>query len=581
MQNLYKEDLVDLINDIQHPVWIFDLESLRFLTVNRSAVMLLGYTQEEFLAMTIKDIRSEYEVSYYEANQQWRIYTIGVNHFQKLRKKNGSEIFAEVRYKDITYKESSAKITTMYDLTDKINYELRLRESEERFRISQEISPDGFTIMRSVRDKDGSIINFEWEYVNPAAVKILRIPAEELIGAKLLDKLPGNSLELFELYKEEVNTGKPHDLEIKYNADNIDGWFRNMTVKLRDGVAVSFHDITQRKLQQQEIQKKNRDLNNVLERISDAFVAMDREWRVTYLNYTAMKIFSTDESILGKNFWDAFPIYKGTNFYLDSVRAMQQQEAKVIDFEGILTPRWYKISVYPSQEGVSIYAVDITLSKAYEEHLMSSLKQKETLLKEVHHRIKNNLQIIISILNLQSHYIQDPQALEIFRQSQNRIRSMALIHEKLYKSDNLVLINLENYISDIVKYLSATYGVRKDLISIQLDIEQIHLDSNTAISIGLIVNELISNSIKHAFSSQKKGKIVIQAWRKGNNMNLSVSDDGKGLPFDLNNNHTKTLGLQLVNTLISQLNGTLEYENQSGAEIKICFPYLYNKIYAA
>jgi PAS domain S-box-containing protein len=572
MEKLYKEDLVELINDIQHPIWIYDIENYQFLTVNRSAVTLLGYSYEEFMNMTILDIRSPEEQIYFLDNKSWKTYSYGVNSYYKIMKKNGEEVFTEIKSKEIIYRKRPARITTVYDLTERVFYEKQLREAEERFRISQELSLDGFTILKPIRNENNIIIDFEWEYVNAAASRILKFSAEELVGTRLLQKLPGNREILFPLFIKVMETGEPHDIEIQYEFDNIKGWFRNMAVKIAEGIAISFQDITQRKLQQQEIEIKNEELNNLIERISDTFIALDKNWNLTYANRSALRILNTDRSIIGKNFWSAFPGYKEL-LYPKFLQCFINQEPMSFEFEGQATPRWYKITVHPSPEGLSIYGVDITLSRAYEEQLMNSLKQKETLLKEVHHRIKNNLQVIISILNLQSYYIKDPAALEIFRQSQNRIRSMALIHEKLYKTENLSSINLENYISDIVKYLFSTYSSKDDQIKVEFLMEQIELDSNNAISVGLIVNELVSNCLKYAFPGKTKGTITISASINGELLFFEVSDNGIGFPDNVNYKDTNSLGLQLVNTLVDQLYGNIKMINSSGTSFRISFPY--------
>jgi PAS domain S-box-containing protein len=570
MQKIYKEDLVDLINDIQHPIWIYDIHTSKILSVNKTAVKLLGYSVEEFRNMTILDIRSSEELNYYEKFGTWKSYSMGLNDYYKLRKKDGSELFVEIKRKVITYNKHDAILSTGYDLTQRINSELKLKESEERFRVSQEISPDGFTIMNCLRDDSGEIIDFIWEYVNPAAAKIMGKTVEELTGARLLEKLPGNSKELFNLYIKVVRTGESHDLEIEYNSENINGWFRNVAVKLGEGIAISFNDITERKKHQAAIEQINKEMRDTVERISDAFIAIDKNWYITYANNTALKIMNIDRSVMGKKVMDAIPPVNMKITLMEYVKkAMNYQEPQIFDYEEKLTDRWYRISVYPSPDGVSIFALDTTVSRAYEEQLLNSLNEKETLLKEVHHRIKNNLQIIVSILNLQSFYIKDKESLEIFRQSQNRIRSMALIHEKLYRTETLSSVNLENYIADITKYLSETYSLGSEKINFIFDMDNIELDSNTAISFGLIVNELISNSIKYAFPESRRGNIKITARLKNSDMIFEVWDNGRGFPAEIDFKDTNSLGLQLVNTLVEQLQGKLELDTSSGTLFRI------------
>jgi PAS domain S-box-containing protein len=572
MQKLYKEDLVDIINDIQHPVWIYHCDNYRFLAANKAALKMLGYTYEELREMTIFDIRSEEEYRYYNDNHKWKEYSFGVNKYYKLQSKEGSEILANISRKRTNYRKNDAVIETVYDLSDIVNYDKNLKKSEHRFRISQEISLNGFLILNSVRNIQGEITDFKIKYINPAAHRFFNINASNN-ELSMREVIP-DPMELFRVCSDVAEKNESRDIELKYISGNDSKFFRYMVVKLDDGVAVSFHDITEHKNRQAVTEFKNKELNEILERISDSFLAVDKNWNLIYLNNSASRIFNKDDKeILGKNFWDSFPFYKDSAVEKNLRKALEEQQPVIFEVEGKLTPRWYRVSVFPSLEGISIYAVDITLSKAYEEQLMSSLRQKETMLKEVHHRIKNNLQIIISILNLQSYYIADPKALEIFRQSQNRIRSMSLIHEKLYKTENLSSINLRNYVADIVKYLSSTYGVDENRINVIFEMDNIELDSNNAISFGLIVNELVSNSFKHAFTKDRSGTVTLRAERRESGIMFELADNGKGFPEGVDVKGTSSLGLQLVNTLVDQLSGKMKIEKESGTKFTITIPY--------
>ena len=215
---------------------------------------------------------------------------------------------------------------------------------------------------------------------------------------------------------------------------------------------------------------------------------------------------------------------------------------------------------------------DITERKREEEKLKASLREKEILLKEIHHRVKNNLQIISSLLNLQSAHIRDPRALEVFKEGQGRVRSMALIHEKLYQSDDLARVDFYEYISNLAAYLFRSYEVNSGAVKLNVESEDVLLGVDTAIPCGLIINELVSNSLKHAFPGGGSGSINIRLWPADHErLTLAVSDDGVGLPPDFDVRNTPSLGLQLVNTLARQLGGEVEVTSGAGAEFKITF----------
>lgn len=217
---------------------------------------------------------------------------------------------------------------------------------------------------------------------------------------------------------------------------------------------------------------------------------------------------------------------------------------------------------------------DITKRVNSENDLKAALKEKEILLKEIHHRVKNNLMIISSLLNLQSKYIKDKTALKVFKESQNRAKSMALIHEYLYRSTDLKRINFGDYIRVLTIELFHTYTIDPSQITLNLNIENIMVDIDIAVPLGLIVNELVTNSMRHAFPGNKCGKINIEFYHSDNKFTLIVSDNGIGFPEDLNFENTDSLGLQLVNSLTNQIHGTIKLEDGRGTEFKIIFKEL-------
>jgi two-component sensor histidine kinase len=202
------------------------------------------------------------------------------------------------------------------------------------------------------------------------------------------------------------------------------------------------------------------------------------------------------------------------------------------------------------------------------------------LLKEIHHRVKNNMQIISSLLSLQSRSIEDEKSLAIFKKGRDRIRSMALIHEKLYQSKDLARIDFARYIQDLTSHLLQSYRVDSHIIEVKTDVEDVSLDINTAIPCGLIINELVSNSFKHAFaegsdsgeSSDSKNEISIGLHADNDKqLVLTVKDNGSGLPEDLDLQNTESLGLRLVYDLVEQLGGSIELQRIPGTTYKITF----------
>jgi two-component sensor histidine kinase/CheY-like chemotaxis protein len=206
--------------------------------------------------------------------------------------------------------------------------------------------------------------------------------------------------------------------------------------------------------------------------------------------------------------------------------------------------------------------------------LQKALEEKEMLLKEIHHRVKNNLMIISSLLELQSYYIKDQADLDFFRESRTRADSMAIIHERLYQSTDLKRIDFGDYISDLATDLLDIYSIAPEKIKLKIKCENIMMDINTAIPLGLITNELMTNSLKYAFPDNKKGTISIIVSKCDDIFTFIVKDDGVGFPKNVDYQNSDSLGLELVNSLSNQLDGELELNSNNGTEFKIIFKEL-------
>lgn len=212
-------------------------------------------------------------------------------------------------------------------------------------------------------------------------------------------------------------------------------------------------------------------------------------------------------------------------------------------------------------------------------HITASLKEKEVLLKEIHHRVKNNLGIVNSLLQMQGRRIQNTQAAEIFQDSQNRIESIAMVHEKLYRSDDLANIDCAQYIRDLTVYLFDSYKINSNQIQLDIQVDNVRLDIETIIPCGLIINELVSNALKYAFPNDRTGEIRVRFFQterlvQGKQQcfsTLTIKDNGIGLPDDVDIKKAKTLGLTLVQGLAKQIGGTIEVTRQAGTEFKLTF----------
>jgi PAS domain S-box-containing protein len=205
--------------------------------------------------------------------------------------------------------------------------------------------------------------------------------------------------------------------------------------------------------------------------------------------------------------------------------------------------------------------------------LQASLQEKEVLLKEIHHRVKNNLQVVSSLLGLQHDTIQDPRALRFFRESERRIQAMALVHETLYETSDFGRVNLALYLPMLSAQLRGAYGVTPDRVAVHLHVAEVRLPLDTAVPCGLIVSELLANCFKHAFPEGHTGAVTLTLTREADGIRLCVQDTGCGLPADLDIGHTESLGFQLVSALADQLQGTLTLARDGGTTVTLTFPF--------
>ncbi|MDH4190076.1 MAG: PAS domain S-box protein [Betaproteobacteria bacterium] len=216
--------------------------------------------------------------------------------------------------------------------------------------------------------------------------------------------------------------------------------------------------------------------------------------------------------------------------------------------------------------------LDITERKRAEMRVEKALREKEVLLKEVYHRVKNNLQVVASLLGMQSREVKDPEALRMFQESASRVKSMALVHEQLYRSGNLAEIAFSDYLAQLVEHLIDTHQPLSRGVPVRVRAGALRLGIETAVPCGLILNELISNAYKHGYDAGAKGKIELEAVRLDDGrVRLSVADDGRGLPEGFDARHTRSLGMRLVVTLTEQLEGELRYASDGGARFEMVF----------
>lgn len=344
-------------------------------------------------------------------------------------------------------------------------------------------------------------------------------------------------------------------------------------------------DITERKNYEKQIIEQSAQLKAIFNSSSHIIWTVTKDFKVTSYNDNFFnRISSNIESFhILKNGTGAInannPNYETWISHYAKAFAGQSQHFETQTRTMENDPVWTEIFLEPiigidgKVREVSGIAHDVTEKKKAEEQIRLSLKEKEVLLKEVHHRVKNNLQVISSILNLQSSYVKDQNTLNLLKECQNRIKSMAFIHESLYQNKDFSNINFSEYLVMLAKNLLHSYGMLENRIRLVLDVEKVALNLDLSIPCGLIVNEIISNALKYAFPGEREGVISIELKLKGDKLYLVIGDNGVGLPPELDFRNTESLGLQLVVTLVEQLNGEIDVDLSNGTKFLINFTF--------
>jgi PAS domain S-box-containing protein len=348
-------------------------------------------------------------------------------------------------------------------------------------------------------------------------------------------------------------------------------------------IAFALHDIEleeQRKKAEDRLRESEAKARTLLENLPQRifFKDLNSVYKSCNDNY-AQDLGITPEEIAGKTDYDFYPKELAEKYRKDDQKVVKSGKTEDIEEEYIRKGRklWVQTVKTPvrSQGGKTTGVLgifwDITARRRAEQQIKASLREKEVLLQEIHHRVKNNMQIISSILNLQSRKITDNQILDIFKSSQDRIKSMALIHDRLYQTKDIARVDFVEYTRDLTNHLFSAHRTDPQTIKLNINIKDIFLDINTAIPCGLIINELVSNSLKHAFPNGKKGeiKIFMHPLNK-NEVELIVSDNGVGFPKDVDFRDKKSLGLHLVALLAEdQLYGEIKIDRNRGTEFQI------------
>ncbi len=469
----------------------------------------------------------------------------------------------------------------IFDITKRKQAESALKANHEFLQTVLDTNPN----LIWVKDREDRVV-----LANQALADFFGTTVEDLLGKINYDLFNPADAELCIAQDQEVINTLRQKFIPEEAFPSVTGevrWFQTIKTPLfsKDGqvcqvLGVST-DITQRKLAEEAQRQTQARLQRLVEANLIGVIFADFSGNITEANDTFLEMvgYTREELHVGKVRWvDMTP----PEYAEDDAQAREQ-----IRLTGVCTPHEKE---YIRKDGTRVpiltgsalldgsdqdcvsFVLDLTWRKQAERQIEESLREKEVLLQEIHHRVKNNLQVVSSLLDLQCLQIKEPTMLEMFRESQNRVKSMALVHENLYQSKNFARVNFTDYIETLIKNLFQAYGVSANHITLEKAIDEVSLSIDTAIPCGLIINELVSNALKYAFPNKNKGTIYISLHsEEGGYYTLTIKDNGRGLPFNWEIKTVESLGLQLVNILANQLEGTLQVDCSLGTEFSLRF----------
>ena len=339
-------------------------------------------------------------------------------------------------------------------------------------------------------------------------------------------------------------------------------------------------DITDRKMIEKALKESENKYRTIFEHTGTATAIIGEDTTLLLVNEEFEKISGyKNEELAHKKSWTEFVVKEDLgkmieyhqNRRINQDIAPEHYEFRFLDRDKNLRYVLATVVLFPESKKSLASLIDITGRKKTEKKVQKALEEKDLLLKEIYHRVKNNLMVISSLLNIQSKYIKDKESFDIFVESQTRAKSMALIHEKLYRSSDLKRINFGEYIRNLSTDLFHTYVSDTSNIDLNLKVQNLMLDINTIVPLGLILNELVSNALKHAFPDGRKGEILIDFHQENDNYLLLVKDNGIGFPDNIDYKNTQSLGLQLVNSLSDQIDAKIELNKSEGTCFMVKF----------
>ena len=562
----------------------------RLTSVNGSLCEMLGYTEEELLGRSFRDITFPQDLEpwnkNFEALVQRRIPAYDLT--KRYLRKDGEVITVRILTAPLLEQDSNdaSVICVIEDITERERVGKALKESQRKLRERDELFQafmDYSPVVAFVKDEVGRYV-----YINKPWEKAFGRESSEVLGKTMQEVWPLESALLLRETDEVVlASNKPLEY-VRFLTDptgkDIHLWVYKFPIsdsdgnRLLGGLAL---DITKQKNDEKALRESEEKYRLLVETMNDGVGIADAQGTVTYGNkrFEEMLGYSRDE-IIGRNVRELVDASWQFEF---NEQFCERKKGSPGIYETVLVPRdGSSIPVIVSStplvdergtfSGALAVFTDISELKETQEKLLASLKEKEVLLQEIHHRVKNNLQLVLSLLRMQARKFEEPKIVEVLSDTENRVFSIALVHEKLYESPNLSTIRIGHYFKALTNHVVLAYHGAHPLVGARVQADDVTFSIDTAVPLGMIVTELVSNVLRHAFPKEDGSELCVTLHSLNDEWyELCVADNGIGIRKTEDLGANKSMGLGLVRTFTEQLDGTLQIESDAGTRVLITF----------
>ncbi|MBN1780399.1 PAS domain S-box protein [bacterium] len=462
----------------------------------------------------------------------------------------------------------------------------QLKESEQRYRSLFDNMLHGFAYQQIITDEHGSPADYMYLEINDTFEKQTNLCRGDIVGKRVSEVFPeikDDPVNWIELYGRVALQGQ--ELRMEQYVKGLHKWFSVFAYCPAPGFFTTLlEDITERKRTELVLRHSELKFRELFNNVGDPIFIHNFQGRFIEVNEIACKLLGLSRNELLRitiKDIDAQSEQLTMDLRIETIRKMgalvYETQYKINEHQILPVEVHSRLIEYEGTEAVLSIARDISVRQQQEVQLGLLLKQKEVLLKEVYHRVKNNFMIVSSLLHLQSRSIADETVRAMFQASQNRVKTMALIHQQLYRASDLASVDFKGYLEQLVNSLRLSYGSGENRIQIVEQLDSIPVSVDKAIPCGLIMNELVTNALKYAFPGNRKGIIRIRFQKiQGNQIKLEVGDNGVGSPETVNMTKPETLGLQIVRMLSEQIKGKLTLHSGPGTRISVVFPFTGN-----